>query len=463
MSDAKYNLPLRSDLPLTHENHSKRRHKTPEQLWRMDEKKKTLPKREYKRAGSQFMIGKQWIFIKDGLDDFRDGLPPPSDQDVIINPNRGLAPNVQGQLQSGKWIYKVKEQAVHRRYTKEEMCYTKLTPIQRQRRTHIQEIEYGLLQHPLALYPHLEECLPSELFEDVIDMLDPEMNLVTEDEDDYDNDDDDMLDEVEFIVHKVDDKSSDKVITAQESSVEEQHKVRNPYRWLAWKEEREKKDRKRMGERHVQSPCQDEHIKSVTKDFCDWVASLGGEANNIEESTITSLFASGYETKPALSVPIHVVELTNIPPELRMSTRIQSETPGFNKSMPGESTEDGVKWGYSGSYIPSWSKFRYGAWYLPTKLWKRRGINEPLEDPKQLKKEEKSRAKKNSSNLDNELASLHGANAFMEFIDKKSVRRPEFLNHVAEIKEEQQREEEAKVEAEMAKLKKHHSVVAAVQ
>lgn len=51
----------------------------------MDEKKKTLPKREYKRAGSQFMIGKQWIFIKDGLDDFRDGLPPPSDQDVIIN------------------------------------------------------------------------------------------------------------------------------------------------------------------------------------------------------------------------------------------------------------------------------------------------------------------------------------------------------------------------------------------
>ena len=57
----------------------------------------------------------------------------------------------------------------------------------------------------------------------------------------------------------------------------------------------------------------------MTKEFCEWVASLGGESNNIEESTITSLFASGYETKPALSVPIHVVELTNVPPELRMS------------------------------------------------------------------------------------------------------------------------------------------------
>ena len=66
--------------------------------------------------------------------------------------------------------------------------------------------------------------------------------------------------------------------------------------------------------------CQDEeHIKNVTQQFCDWVASLGGDSNNIEESTITSLFASGYETKPALSVPIHVVELASVPPELRMA------------------------------------------------------------------------------------------------------------------------------------------------
>ena len=35
----------------------------------------------------------------------------------------------------------------------------------------------------------------------------------------------------------------------------------------------------------------------VTKDFCDWVTNLGGDSNNVEESTIMSLFASGYETK----------------------------------------------------------------------------------------------------------------------------------------------------------------------
>ena len=64
---------------------------------------------------------------------------------------------------------------------------------------------------------------------------------------------------------------------------------------------------------------EEEHIKNVTQLFCDWVASLGGDSNNIDESTITSLFASGYETKPALSVPIHVVELASVPPELRTS------------------------------------------------------------------------------------------------------------------------------------------------
>jgi len=58
----------------------------------------------------------------------------------------------------------------------------------------------------------------------------------------------------------------------------------------------------------------------ITKAFCEWVASIGGDTNNIEEQTILSLFASGYETKPALSVPIHIVELNNIPPELRAFT-----------------------------------------------------------------------------------------------------------------------------------------------
>lgn len=80
----------------------------------------------------------------------------------------------------------------------------------------------------------------------------------------------------------------------------------------------------------------------MTKEFCDWVASLGGQSNNIEESTITSLFASGYETKPALSVPIHVVELTNVPPELRMSATVPQQQQQ-NKNLPTEEKKK-TKW-----------------------------------------------------------------------------------------------------------------------
>lgn len=90
----------------------------------------------------------------------------------------------------------------------------------------------------------------------------------------------------------------------------------------------------------MQFILQDEHINTVTKEFCDWVSSLGGESNNIEESTITSLFASGYETKPALSVPIHVVELTNVPMELRNSANVPAP-PEENKKV--DATEGPVK------------------------------------------------------------------------------------------------------------------------
>lgn len=74
----------------------------------------------------------------------------------------------------------------------------------------------------------------------------------------------------------------------------------------------------------------DDHIKRVTEDYCDWVRSVNkpvdetqkGE-HNIDPTTITSLFASGYETKPPLSVPINVVDLTNIPNELRSTAYAQ--------------------------------------------------------------------------------------------------------------------------------------------
>ena len=36
-------------------------------------------------------------------------------------------------------------------------------PLQQQRRGHVDDIEFNLMQHPLALFPHLEESLPPDV------------------------------------------------------------------------------------------------------------------------------------------------------------------------------------------------------------------------------------------------------------------------------------------------------------
>lgn len=54
----------------------------------------------------------------------------------------------------------------------------------------------------------------------------------------------------------------------------------------------------------------------------------------------------------------------------------------------------------------------------------------------------------------NDLAELHGASAFNDFIGRKNSRRPEFLDKVSEIQEKKAAEAQIKLEAEMAKQRK---------
>jgi hypothetical protein len=253
-------------------------------------------------------------------------------------------------------------------------------------------------------------------------------------------------------------------VLQEERNSEGEVKIKNPYRWLARKDEAGDKSDKNMKKgpgRRSDSPSQDEHIQHVTTDFCHWVSSLGGESNNIEESTIMSLFASGYETKPALSVPIHVVELTNVPPELRVSASVPDMPEVNTQNIPMHQSDkrewparkpkklDAASSTYSGTYEPSWVKFKYGAWYLNPKSWQKRGAEQPLRDPKELKNEEMSEAKKKANALDNELAPMHGAKSFIEFIDVKASRRPEFLDRVRELQEKAAHDEQVALEAEM--------------
>lgn len=45
------------------------------------------------------------------------------------------------------------------RFTKHQICYSIKFPLAEERWNKLELLEYSLLQHPLALFPHLEKCV----------------------------------------------------------------------------------------------------------------------------------------------------------------------------------------------------------------------------------------------------------------------------------------------------------------
>ncbi|BFZ14511.1 hypothetical protein BsWGS_17550 [Bradybaena similaris] len=379
---------------------------------------------------------KNWLFLRRGLDDFRDGLPPIGSR--LTEAEKTVVPRYQKDYMR---FSELKMPPVSKHLNRYQTYLTKKTPIQQQQQNYLTTVEEGLLLHPLALFPHLEQSVSPEVFEAIINILDPQFNVLDIREEDMDIEE--RLEEstevspwgsgpLSFPLPEEDKMKPDQPLGSEAV-------LRNMYKWISPKEKL--KDSKKSNEREkawATEQTEGEHIKKVTEEFCDWVSNLGGETNNIEESTITSLFASGYETKPALSVPIHVVDLANVPHELRLSAMVPPPAPPEKSVCVSEMSKKTA----ASEHEPTFVKFRYGAWYLPPKSWKKLGYYEPLEDPTQLKENEMSEAKKESKHLTEELATMHASKAFNEFINRKSTRKPEFLVEISEIQRKAALEEE---------------------
>lgn len=367
------------------------------------------------------LVASSWTFLKDGLDDFRDGKPPVIDSSIIIKGNKGIKPSLFG---SDSFDGQKPKQRIRKELNKEDIVYSKCAPNQQKRKDRVDFVERNLLNHPLALYPHIEDAVPPGLFEDIIDLLDP--SLALNDDHGYQEEDLPSLPGTASTVEHLDIKISSEYVLreacsgynkAMKSKLIQANKPTNII------EEDSKVGRK-------VNPTQVTKIETVTNEFCGWVRDLGGDKNNIEEATINNLFASGYDTKPTLSVPVHVVELTNVPPELRADANMSSYE---QNTIQEEEKING--------YTPSWVKVKYGAWYLDPKSWKVRQGDEPLEDPKEIEGKLLSESRKKSKELDKVLSTLHGAKSFRSFIENKGARNPEFLEGVSSNIEDDVRSE----------------------
>ncbi|XP_056001624.1 protein FAM47E-like [Ostrea edulis] len=419
---------------------------------------------------SKSLLGKDWIFVKDGLDDFRDGLPPPVKGDILIKGSKGPGPSLKG---SSENVSPVKQPAVRNRFSKHQICYSRSTPLQQNRRDHIDEIEYSLVLHPLALYPHLEESVPPEVYSvkkvslqryryyPYFIQCSTERKTI--------NQNLSLLHHLSLsvsslslccylsLLHHLSLSVSPLSLCCYLSLLHHLSLSVSPLSLCCYLSLLHHLS---LSVSPLSLCCyllfvlKEEHIKKVTKDFCDWVAeSLGGDQNKFEESTIMSLFASGYETKPALSVPIHVVELTNVPQELRQQATVSNQQTNKNIPPPEKAS---TNWKYSSQYEPSWVKFKYGAWYLDPTSWSKRRDDELLENPKDIKDKEMSEAKKKSKELNHVIAQSQGAKLFMDWvndpkrqIDPKSEHsKPEFLDEVAKIQEQAVIDEQKRLKAE---------------
>ena len=106
----------------------------------------------------KLLDAKQWTFIKDGLDDFRDGLPPPHD-DLLLKPNKVPAPLIKNDT----WKFKESVLSPSARLSLYQRCFSKKLPLAQAKRDYIENIINDLSQHPLALYTHLEDALPPDV------------------------------------------------------------------------------------------------------------------------------------------------------------------------------------------------------------------------------------------------------------------------------------------------------------
>ncbi|XP_042323229.1 protein FAM47E-like isoform X2 [Sceloporus undulatus] len=352
-----------------------------------------------KKRFSDALNGQRWRFLKSGIDDFRNGCPPPSDN-IIIRGKMGPVPIIlQYKKPDTSQIMPYKAAELQ---TKSDIIYSKLSPAQKAKKDYIAQTEHCLAQHPLALYPHLEESVPPELFCDVVRLLDPEMHLSRGSFHDYQTHRD-LHTTVQYQVPR-------------DTKPETRHtptvpvwlpKKKNPYTWLSEKEVAEREKAAKI----AYIPPLDENVKRVTKEFCEWVSAMGGE-NNIDEATIMELFDTRYESKAKASSPIKIVELYHVPGELReCEGKVSWGSVKKIKRVPSE---------------PKCEKIKYGAWYLHPKKWKKKKAGEQDKIPDCLQFFLNLREKNIPKDQTDEMP-LHGTYAFEQFLESKGYRKPAFL------------------------------------
>jgi len=365
---------------------------------------------KYSKDVNPILNHKNWTYIKSGLDDFRDGMPPDAAQECIVRPTRGPEPNlVSSSSRSSRVVNSAARSNQTRRLTPVELYYSKQVPAADRRRRRVAQLEQNLLSHPLALFPHLENGLSPELYEEIVDILDPDLIDIDQSEDGEESADIEPNRQKETAEPK-----ADRTVVNHK----QEDKEHIPYEKLFRKKRSPTDNIKTLElERH------EKKIKEIAAGFVEWSATLGEEGPALGEDTIQALFASGYSQSKQATSSVHVVELGSIPPELRAQAGlppVPSDPQNLDQGNEKKNT-----------------RTRYGAWYLKPETWRLLGKGEHILDPEEVTRQENNEAKKAAHDLHLELAPLHGALAFRKYLEQTNKKKPEFMREIGRIQDEE--------------------------
>ncbi|XP_067153107.1 protein FAM47E [Apteryx mantelli] len=339
-----------------------------------------FPVHSTKQRFSDALNSQRWRFLKSGLDDFRNGFPPPCDN-IIIRNTKGLSPIV---------LQRRSHSAHQKAWKTSAIPNCKLMPEQEVQKDFSEEMDHNLSQHPQPFYSHLKDRVFPELLLEVMNILEAEMHKSFRA---VKSDHKEEILPPQKIWHYPKDKHQTEAMPG--SSAHKESRGNNLYTSLL--KGQVVKREKMPGLSYI--PLVNIHTKPAATEFCVWDASLGEEIYYINENTSS-------DTKS-----VQVMEINALPPEL-----VECLGGSFPRRVIKSPREEPCQ--------PRFVKIRYGAWYLDPKTWKKQKVGEPLMDPKEMGDSVKNFT---TPSIKKENPKYYGMHAFKEFLERKGYWKPGIL------------------------------------
>uniref|UniRef100_G1Q2U8 Family with sequence similarity 47 member E n=1 Tax=Myotis lucifugus TaxID=59463 RepID=G1Q2U8_MYOLU len=360
-----------------------------------------LPSRYLSRQNNKLgkcptsMDSRRWVFVKEGLDDFRTGCPSPEDV-ITRGPREGFLPMVAHR------IPRPPPKKIHRQPPKGADLCSKLSPAQRARKAFVENIEASLTKHPLANCPNLEEALPPDLMLKVLEVLDPDREL--EDTWAYCEG---TKERKKTPTHLCEEHPEELNLEPPQAS------TWNLPRRSTWNlKTKPRWKRPRRVSSHIYSSRRRIH------EFCRWIDDNFGDIG-IDEEDIMKQFGIDLEV-PLTHNTVKIKKISQLPLNIKPCKQLDDIQQRKFSLQEGNWERKLRK--QQDPYKPKREKIRYGAWYLDPKSWKKVVSDQPLPDPKVVPdKEHWTYGRHLEPDIIDE---LYGPIAFKDFIVSKGYRMP---------------------------------------